>query len=75
MISGQMGRGQWAGGAHGQMETCHLECAWARGPRIEMKVIAVVTPAKAGVHLGKMDSRFRGNDVTFRISVVISQIA
>jgi hypothetical protein len=30
-----------------------------------MKVIAVVTPAKAGVHLGKMDSRFRGNDATF----------
>ena len=29
-----------------------------------MKVLAVVTPAKAGVHLGKTDSRFRGNDLT-----------
>jgi hypothetical protein len=32
---------------------------------MEMEVIAVVNPAKAGVHLGKMDSRFRGNDATF----------
>jgi hypothetical protein len=24
-----------------------------------------VTPAQAGVHLGRLDSRFRGNDVTF----------
>ena len=30
-----------------------------------MKFIVVVTPAKAGVHRGKMDSRFRGNDLTF----------
>jgi hypothetical protein len=41
-----------------------------------MKVMALVTPAKAGVHLGSLDSRFRGNDVTFdgakrRISAVL----
>ena len=44
---------------------CHPERTWARGPRLEMKVIAAVTPAKAGVDLGKIDSRFCGNDVTF----------
>jgi len=47
------------------LERCHSGCTWARGPRMEMEVIAVVNPAKAGVHLGKMDSRFRGNDATF----------
>jgi hypothetical protein len=32
-----------------------------------MKVTALVTPAKAGVHFtaGELDSRFRGNDGTF----------
>jgi len=30
-----------------------------------MRGIAFVTPAKAGVHLGKTDSRVRGNDGTF----------
>jgi len=25
----------------------------------------LVTPAQAGVHVGQLDSRFRGNDVAF----------
>jgi len=32
----------------------------AHAPRMEMKVTALVTPAKAGVHICQMDSRFRG---------------
>jgi hypothetical protein len=50
------------------------------GPPIAMKVTALVTPAKAGVHFsaGELDSRFRGTDVTFdgaqrRISAVRSR--
>jgi len=35
-----------------------------------MKLTILVTPANAGAHPGKVDSRFRGNDMTFeRVSM------
>ena len=44
----------------------HCECAWAVGPPRKMKALDLVTPAKAGVHVPEeVDSRLRGNDVTF----------
>jgi hypothetical protein len=46
---------------------CHSECPWAYGPPIEMKVNLSSPPRKRGSKSvqKELDSRFRGNDVTF----------
>jgi hypothetical protein len=34
-------------------------------PTLRNEIRTIVTPAQAGVHRSQLDSRFRGNDVTF----------
>jgi peptidyl-prolyl cis-trans isomerase A (cyclophilin A) len=42
-----------------------MQHPWACGPPEGTKIVVVVTPTQAGVHISpkKLDSRFRGNDV------------
>jgi hypothetical protein len=54
------------------MASLSTEFPWAFGRPEEMRILPV-TPAQAGVHVpNEVDSRFRGNDVTFGGAVLIA---